>query len=282
MPIVVGVRFKRAGKMYYFDPDALDIHVGDYVIVETAKGLEFGQAVSGPKEVSEEDIVAPLKKVIRIATDEDRRIVEENETKTREAFEKCLEKIAEYGLHMKLIDAEYTFDRNKLIFYFAAEERVDFRELVKDLASIFRTRIELRQIGVRDEAKMLGGLGPCVRPVCCNGFLGEFMPVSIKMAKEQNLALNPTKISGMCGRLMCCLKYEQSFYEQQHSRLPRCNAKVMTPKGEGIVMEVNLILDKVKVKLARPDDTFELEIFDASDIRLISPCEGQCPRMMSE
>jgi len=282
MPIVVGVRFKRAGKMYYFDPDALDIHVGDYVIVETAKGLEFGQAVSGPKEVSEEDIVAPLKKVIRIATDEDRRIVEENETKTREAFEKCLEKIAEYGLHMKLIDAEYTFDRNKLIFYFAAEERVDFRELVKDLASIFRTRIELRQIGVRDEAKMLGGLGPCGRPVCCNGFLGEFMPVSIKMAKEQNLALNPTKISGMCGRLMCCLKYEQSFYEQQHSRLPRCNAKVMTPKGEGIVMEVNLILDKVKVKLARPDDTFELEIFDASDIRLISPCEGQCPRMMSE
>jgi len=268
--------------MYYFDPDALDIHVGDYVIVETAKGLEFGQAVSGPKEVSEEDIVAPLKKVIRIATDEDRRIVEENETKTREAFEKCLEKIAEYGLHMKLIDAEYTFDRNKLIFYFAAEERVDFRELVKDLASIFRTRIELRQIGVRDEAKMLGGLGPCGRPVCCNGFLGEFMPVSIKMAKEQNLALNPTKISGMCGRLMCCLKYEQSFYEQQHSRLPRCNAKVMTPKGEGIVMEVNLILDKVKVKLARPDDTFELEIFDASDIRLISPCEGQCPRMMSE
>lgn len=282
MPIVVGVRFKRAGKMYYFDPDALDIHVGDYVIVETAKGLEFGQAVSGPKEVSEEDIVAPLKKVIRIATDEDRRIVEENETKTREAFEKCLEKIAEYGLHMKLIDAEYTFDRNKLIFYFAAEERVDFRELVKDLASIFRTRIELRQIGVRDEAKMLGGLGPCGRPVCCNGFLGEFMPVSIKMAKEQNLALNPTKISGMCGRLMCCLKYEQSFYEQQHSRLPRCNVKVMTPKGEGIVMEVNLILDKVKVKLARPDDTFELEIFDASDIRLISPCEGQCPRMMSE
>ncbi|MDK2992087.1 MAG: hypothetical protein PWP48_1320 [Clostridiales bacterium] len=283
MPIVVGVRFKRAGKMYYFAPDVWDLNIGDCVIVETAKGLEYGQVVSGPKEVSDTDIVAPLKKVIRIATDEDRQMMKENEIKTREAFEKCCQKIAEHGIRMKLIDAEYTFDRNKLIFYFTAEERVDFRDLVKELAGIFKTRIELRQIGVRDEAKMLGGLGPCGRPVCCNGFLGEFEPVSIKMAKEQDLALNPSKISGMCGRLMCCLKYEESFYEQQLRRLPKCNASVITPKGTGTVTEVNVILDKVKVKLERPDDSFELEVFDASDVKLVPGCDKMhCPRMVSK
>nr|WP_049783382.1 stage 0 sporulation family protein [Mahella australiensis] len=283
MPIVVGVRFKRAGKMYYFAPDIWDLNIGDCVIVETAKGLEYGQVVSGPKEVSDTDIVAPLKKVIRIATDEDRQMMKENEIKTREAFEKCCQKIAEHDIHMKLIDAEYTFDRNKLIFYFTAEERVDFRDLVKELAGIFKTRIELRQIGVRDEAKMLGGLGPCGRPVCCNGFLGEFEPVSIKMAKEQDLALNPSKISGMCGRLMCCLKYEESFYEQQLRKLPKCNASVITPKGTGIVTEVNVILDKVKVKLERPDDSFELEVFDASDVKLVPGCgKTHCPRIASK
>lgn len=274
MPIVVGVRFKQAGKVYYFDPDCWELSIGDHVIVETAKGLEYGQVVSGPKDVDESEIVAPLKKVIRIATDDDQQRVEENEAKVREAFNICVQKIAEHDLHMKLIDAEYTFDRNKLIFYFTSEERVDFRELVKDLAAIFKTRIELRQIGVRDEAKMMGGLGPCGRPVCCNTFLGEFMPVSIKMAKEQDLALNPCKISGMCGRLMCCLKYEQHFYEQQLSNMPKCNSKVLTPKGIGVVQEINVLLNKIKVKLTRPDDSAEIEVFDAGDIKLITTCGG--------
>ena len=205
---VVGVRFKKAGKIYYFDPSDLNVKKGDFVVVETARGIEFGECVIGIKEILETDIVAPLKSVIRIAEEEDINKHKDNKVKEKDALEICLKKIEEHGLNMKLIDVEYTFDNNKVIFYFTADGRVDFRELVKDLATIFKTRIELRQIGVRDEAKMLGGLGPCGRPLCCSTFLGDFASVSIKMAKEQNLSLNPTKISGICGRLMCCLNYE--------------------------------------------------------------------------
>lgn len=207
---VVGVRFKKAGKVYYFDPGDIDLTVDQSVIVETARGIEFGEVVLGPCDVAEEEVVAPLKQVMRIATDEDRVQVKQNRAKEKQAFKICEDKIAVHGLPMKLVDVEYTFDRGKIIFYFTAEGRVDFRELVRDLASVFRTRIELRQIGVRDEAKILGGLGPCGRICCCKTFLGEFQPVSIRMAKEQNLSLNPTKISGLCGRLMCCLKFETS------------------------------------------------------------------------
>jgi len=210
---VVGIRFKRAGKIYYFDPNGLDLSVGDFTIVETARGLEFGEVVVAPKEVSEEEIVQPLKKVLRVAEEEDCQKILENRQMENEAFDICLEKIAEHGLEMKLVDVEYTFDRSKVIFYFTADGRVDFRELVKDLAAIFRTRIELRQIGVRDEAKMIGGIGPCGRVLCCHTFLGEFEPVSIRMAKDQNLSLNPSKISGVCGRLMCCLRFESDANE---------------------------------------------------------------------
>jgi cell fate regulator YaaT (PSP1 superfamily) len=207
---VVGVRFKKAGKTYYFDPGDLELNRGDNVIVETARGVEFGEVVMSPREVPDEEVVSPLKPVMRVATDEDRQQVKVNKAKEKEAMKICLEKIASHGLPMKLVDVEYTFDNSKIIFYFTAEGRVDFRELVRDLASVFRTRIELRQIGVRDEAKLLGGLGPCGRPCCCSSFLGEFQPVSIRMAKEQNLSLNPSKISGLCGRLMCCLKFESN------------------------------------------------------------------------
>jgi cell fate regulator YaaT (PSP1 superfamily) len=213
VPIVVGVRFRRAGKIYYFDPGGLDLKYGDKAVVETARGLEFGEVVIAPREVQEDSLVMPLKTVIRVGTEEDVHRVEENQTKQQEAFEVCVEKIKEHELPMKLIDVEYTFDNSKIIFYFTAEGRVDFRELVKNLAAIFRTRIELRQIGVRDEAKMVGGIGGCGRVLCCHAFLGDFEPVSIRMAKDQNLSLNPTKISGICGRLMCCLKYESEAYE---------------------------------------------------------------------
>ncbi|MDK2822280.1 MAG: hypothetical protein PWQ67_6 [Clostridia bacterium] len=213
MPIVIGVRFKPAGKIYYFDPDVHEIKLNEKVIVETARGIEFGTVVVAPKEISEEEVVQPLKKVLRIASEEDINQVIINGEKEKEAFNICLEKISEHELPMKLIDVEFTFDNSKIIFFFTAEGRVDFRELVKDLAAIFRTRIELRQIGVRDEAKMLGGIGSCGRVLCCHSFLGEFEPVSIKMAKEQNLSLNPAKISGICGRLMCCLKYENDVYQ---------------------------------------------------------------------
>ena len=215
---VVGVRFKRAGKIYYFDPGEIDVKLNDFVIVETARGIEFGHVVVGPKEVTEDEIVAPLKSVIRVATDEDFEIHRENKRKAKEALIICEQKVAEHGLAMKLVDVEYTFDNNKVIFYFTADGRVDFRELVKDLAAIFRTRIELRQIGVRDEAKMIGGIGPCGKTICCGQFLGEFEPVSIKMAKEQSLSLNPTKISGLCGRLMCCLKFEHQVYEELYRK----------------------------------------------------------------
>lgn len=246
---VIGVRFKKAGKIYYFDPDNIDIREEQNVIVETARGVEFGEVVVAPKDVTEEEIVAPLKKVLRIATTEDELQNKENKEKEDNAFKICLEKIQQHGLDMKLIDVEYTFDNNKVIFYFTADGRVDFRELVKDLASIFRTRIELRQIGVRDEAKMIGGIGPCGITLCCSTWLGEFEPVSIKMAKDQNLSLNPNKISGICGRLLCCLRYEHESYLDLKEGLPDPGEKINTPQGHGIVIDANTLLESVKVRL---------------------------------
>ncbi|MBP0959602.1 MAG: stage 0 sporulation family protein [Oscillospiraceae bacterium] len=253
MAEIIGVRFKSVGKIYYFAPGKEKIENGQKVIVETARGVECGTVVVSNREVPDSELSAPLKPVIRIATDKDLETVEENKKKEEEAFKICEEKISKHKLDMKLVDVECTFDNNKLLFYFTAENRVDFRELVKDLASVFRTRIELRQIGVRDEAKMLGGLGICGRPFCCNGFLGEFQPVSIKMAKEQGLSLNPTKISGTCSRLMCCLKYEQESYEDLIRTTPKVNAYVSTPSGNGFVEEVNLITGKLKVKPENSD-----------------------------
>lgn len=252
---VVGVRFKKAGKIYYFDPVALPLQVGDYVIVETARGVEYGKVVSDMKEVDEEDVVLPLKKIIRKATAEDRVQVEKNNQEAKDAFRVCLDKVVEHQLEMKLVDVEYTFDRNKIIFYFTAEGRVDFRNLVKDLAAIFKTRIELRQIGVRDEAKMLGGIGPCGRMLCCSTYLGDFDPVSIKMAKDQNLSLNPTKISGLCGRLMCCLKYENDTYEESKRLMPDIGTKIQTAEGQGRVIGLNLL-----------EQILEIQLFEAEQI----------------
>ncbi|MED3560968.1 stage 0 sporulation family protein [Bacillus xiapuensis] len=246
---VVGVRFKKAGKIYYFDPGELEVQKDDFVIVETVRGVEYGKAVIAKKTVEEHDVVLPLKKVVRIADQKDRMIVEENKQAAQEAYETCNEKVNEHQLDMKLVDVEYTFDRNKIIFYFTADGRVDFRELVKDLAAIFRTRIELRQIGVRDEAKMLGGIGPCGRMLCCSTFLGDFDPVSIKMAKDQNLSLNPTKISGLCGRLMCCLKYENDEYESAKEQLPDIGEMIVTPHGEGKVVGLNILERVLQVEL---------------------------------
>lgn len=254
MVTIVGVRFKKAGKIYYFNPGEIDIQKNDCVIVETARGVELGEVVVGPKEVAEEDIVAPLKDVIRKMTDEDQQWHLENKEKEKEAFEICLEKIANHQLDMKLIDVEYTFDNNKVIFYFTADGRVDFRELVKDLAAVFKTRIELRQIGVRDEAKMLGGIGTCGKSLCCASWLGDFEPVSIKMAKEQSLSLNPTKISGICGRLFCCLKYEHDVYQEILDKLPGVGSIVETPYGEGTVIETNVLLEQVKVKIKKTEE----------------------------
>ncbi len=265
---VVGVRFKRAGKIYYFDPGEFNIELNENVIVETARGIEFGLVVVPNTDVPEEQIVAPLKKVIRVADEEDKKHFEENSRKEKEAFDICLQKINDHKLEMKLIDVEYTFDNNKVLFYFTADGRVDFRELVKDLASVFRTRIELRQIGVRDEAKMMGGLGVCGRVLCCNAFLGDFQPVSIKMAKEQGLSLNPTKISGACGRLMCCLKYEQDAYEEIITRVPKEGAIVETPDGQGIVMGISLLKELIKVKLDKGNET-DLKIYNASQVKII-------------
>ncbi|MBM7098035.1 MULTISPECIES: PSP1 domain-containing protein [Alteribacter] len=246
---VVGVRFKKAGKIYYFSPGTIDINTDDYVIVETARGVEFGKVVIGPKEVDEKDVVLPLKSVLRLATEKDKLVVQENREEAKKAFDVCFKKIDEHKLEMKLVDVEYTFDRNKILFYFTADGRIDFRELVKDLASIFRTRIELRQIGVRDEAKMLGGIGPCGRMLCCSTFLGDFEPVSIKMAKDQNLSLNPTKISGLCGRLMCCLKYENDMYESAKKELPDINEHIKTSYGKGKVVGLNMLERLVQVEL---------------------------------
>ncbi|MGG7165109.1 PSP1 domain-containing protein [Clostridium ihumii] len=270
MVTVIGVRFKKAGKIYYFNPGDLDIKSDNYVVVETARGIEFGRCVIGKRDISEEDIISPLKDVIRKATEEDIEKNRENKAKEEEAFSICLEKIQKHNLDMKLIDVEYTFDNNKVIFYFTADGRVDFRELVKDLASVFRTRIELRQIGVRDEAKMKGGLGPCGRPLCCSSFLGEFAPVSIKMAKEQNLSLNPTKISGICGRLMCCLNYEQETYEETRKKLPKVGSIVKTVDGEGEVISNSVIKESVKVKIKVKDSEDELRDYKIDTITLVS------------
>lgn len=235
------MRFKKAGKIYYFDPNGLHIENDDFVIVETIRGIEYGKVVLSDKKVDQHDVVLPLKKVIRIAAEKDRLMVQENQEAAVEAYTVCQQKVVEHRLDMKLVDVEYTFDRNKVIFYFTADGRVDFRELVKDLAAIFKTRIELRQIGVRDEAKMLGGIGPCGRMLCCSTFLGDFEPVSIKMAKDQNLSLNPTKISGLCGRLMCCLKYENDEYESAKELLPDLGEMIGTPSGLGKVVGLNIL-----------------------------------------
>ena len=245
---IVGVRFKNAGKIYYFDPVELEVEKSIDVVVETARGLEYGTVVVGPKEIDESELVSPLKPIIRIATDEDRQVYLENKEKAKETFELCQQKIKEHDLNMFLIDCEYTFDRNKLIFYFTAEGRIDFREVVKDLAAIFKTRIELRQIGVRDEAKSIGGLGPCGRSLCCSSWLGDFQPVSIKMAKDQSLSLNPTKISGICGRLFCCLKYEHDVYVEAIEKVPPVGAIVKVDSNKGKVIETNPLLEQVKVE----------------------------------
>ena len=250
---VIGIRFKKAGKIYYFDPQDFDINVEENVIVETARGIEFGTAVTPIKYITEKEIVSPIKPVLRIANSKDEKTYIKNKEKASKALEICKEKVEKHNLDMKLIDVEYTFDNNKIIFYFTAEGRIDFRELVKDLASVFKVRIELRQIGVRDEAKMLGGLGPCGIPLCCSKWIGEFEPVSIKMAKEQNLSLNPSKISGICGRLLCCLKYEQEFYEEVSTRLPSEGQKVICPDGNGIILRVNILTESVVVKINGED-----------------------------
>ena len=272
---VIGVRFKSVGKVYYFLPGSIAFKQGDYAIVETAKGQEYGEVVLADKEVSEDDLVAPLKKVIRRATSKDEKKIEENKAKEKEALEICAKKIESHELDMKLVDVEYTFDNSKIVFYFTADGRVDFRELVKDLAAVFKTRIELRQIGVRDEAKMLGGLGPCGRACCCSYFLGDFSPVSIKMAKEQNLSLSPTKISGLCGRLMCCLNYEHEHYSETQKRMPRPGRTVETPHGQGVVIDNNAITEKVRVKITLPDESYDIETFDLEEVRQLRNCQRQ-------
>ena len=267
MITIIGVRFRNVGKVYYFSPRELDICVGDHVIVETARGVEYGFVVLGPKEVDDSKVIQPLKEVIRIATPEDRAVETRNKEKEKEAFKTCQEKIRKHKLDMKLIDAEYTFDNNKVLFYFTADGRIDFRELVKDLASVFKTRIELRQIGVRDETKILGGIGICGRPLCCHTYLSEFAPVSIKMAKEQNLSLNPTKISGVCGRLMCCLKNEQETYEYLNRKLPGVGDIVTLPDGmKGEVSGVNVLRQLVKV-LVDVNDEKEMREYPVEELK---------------
>ena len=277
MATVIGVRFKKAGKVYYFDPCEVWPRPGDSVVVETTRGVEFGEVVTGAREVADEQIVAPLKKVVRIATEEDIRRAEYNEKREAEAFRVCQEKVAKHKLEMKLVSVEYTFDNSKIIFYFTANGRVDFRELVKDLAGVFKMRIELRQIGVRDEAKMLGGLGSCGRPICCGAFLGDFQPVSIKMAKEQNLSLNPTKISGLCGRLMCCLKYEQDCYSQTLKKLPKVGKDIVTPDGVGVLAEINAIRERVKVRI-KIDEDFDVREYAIDEVRRPGPDDSAAAR----
>lgn len=264
---VIGVRFRQAGKIYNFSPADFQVKVGDHVIVETARGIEYGSVVQGIREVADDKVIMPLKSVIRIATEEDDKKAIENNEKEKKAFKICKEKIAKHGLEMKLIETEYTFDNNKVLFYFTADGRIDFRELVKDLASVFKTRIELRQVGVRDETKILGGIGICGRPLCCNTYLSEFIPVSIKMAKEQSLSLNPTKISGICGRLMCCLKNEQEAYEELNSNLPDIGEKVKTFDGfKGEVVSVNVLRQKVKI-VVEVDDEREIKEYAIDELK---------------
>lgn len=272
MAVIIGVRFRDVGKVYYFDPDGQELKSGQHVIVETSRGIECGEVAMGNRQIDDNEINYPLKKLIRKATDEDIQHVNDNKEKEKKAFEVCCQKIAERGLKMKLINVEYTFDNNKILFYFTADGRVDFRDLVKDLAYVFRTRIELRQIGVRDEAKMLGGLGICGRPFCCKTFLGDFQPVSIKMAKEQGMSLNPVKISGTCGRLMCCLKYEQDAYTDLLKTTPKTGAIVNTRDGKGTVIDVNLITGMLTVSLHKAPDA-AAHTYKVSDVTLIK--DGQ-------
>ena len=265
---VIGVRFRKAGKVYFFDPAGMEIKTGDHVIVETARGIEFGHVVLGNREVEDKKVVQPLKPVIRMATRADEEVERKNKEKEKEAFKICLEKIKKHDLQMKLIDAEYTFDNNKVLFYFTADGRIDFRELVKDLAAVFKTRIELRQIGVRDETKIMGGVGICGRALCCHSYLSEFIPVSIKMAKEQNLSLNPTKISGVCGRLMCCLKNEEETYEVLNSKLPNTGDYVTTNDGlKGEVQSVNVLRQLVKVTVTVDKDEKEIREYKVENLR---------------
>ena len=269
MAEVIGVRFRRAGKVYDFAPGKLEIRKGDHVIVETARGIEYGEVSEGLHEVKDEDVVSPLREVLRIASEEDTAHEMENRGKEKEAFDICKEKIVKHGLEMKLIYCEYTFDNSKILFYFTADGRVDFRELVKDLAGIFRTRIELRQVGVRDETKILGGLGSCGRPLCCATFLGDFAPVSIKMAKEQNLSLNPVKISGVCGRLMCCLANEEEVYEELNKKLPQVGDVVVAKDGtKGDVQSVSILKQLVKVIVELPGDEKEIREYKADELRV--------------
>lgn len=274
---VISVKFRDGGKSYFFDPGELEINEGDGVIVETARGIEFADVVSPVQEIDEGRVVAPLKGVIRVATDYDRELRDTNRAKEKDAFDICVRKIAEHGLDMKLVDVEYSYNGSKVMFYFMADGRVDFRELVKDLAGVFRTRIELRQIGVRDEAKMLGGLGSCGRPVCCKAFLSDFAPVSIKMAKEQSLSLSPTKISGICGRLMCCLKYEQDCYESMRKQMPRPGRDVRTPDGDGTVLENNVITEKTRVRVTLADGTFDVRDYP---FRELTPLNTRHPELV--
>lgn len=274
---VISVKFRDGGKSYFFDPGELEINEGDGVIVETARGIEFADVVSPVQEIDEGRVVAPLKGVIRVATDYDRELRDTNRAKEKDAFDICVRKIAEHGLDMKLVDVEYSYNGSKVMFYFTADGRVDFRELVKDLAGVFRTRIELRQIGVRDEAKMLGGLGSCGRPVCCKAFLSDFAPVSIKMVKEQSLSLSPTKISGICGRLMCCLKYEQDCYESMRRQMPRPGRDVRTPDGDGTVLENNVITEKTRVRVTLADGTFDVRDYP---FRELTPLNTRHPELV--
>lgn len=268
MAEIIGVRFKEVGKIYYFDPDGKPYQKGDNVIVETSRGIECGEVAMENRDIDEENIVRPLKMIIRLATEEDMKKVSLNKQKEKEAFDVCVKKAQEFKLDMKLVDVEYTFDESKLLFYFTADGRIDFRDLVKSLASVFRTRIEMRQICVRDESKMLGGIGICGRPFCCSEFLGEFHPVSIKMAKEQGLSLNPVKISGVCGRLMCCLKFEQEAYEDLLKTIPRVGSTVITQDGEGTVTENNLITGMLKVLLKDQQEAAP-SIYNAKDVKLV-------------
>ena len=281
MTEIIGVRFKNTGKTYYFSPGEERLNLGEKVIVETARGVECGSVVIANRKVDDSQIVAPLKPIIRRATESDLAQLEENARKEKEAFQICLEKIAQHKLQMNLVDVEYTFDNNKVLFYFTADGRIDFRELVKDLAAIFRTRIELRQIGVRDEAKMLGGLGICGRPFCCSSFLGDFQPVSIKMAKEQGLSLNPTKISGACGRLMCCLKYEQDAYESLIRITPKVGSPVQTPDGRGVVVEANLLTGMLKVAMDDAEEVVPVE-YHRRDVKSLRNESGRSPRQEAE
>ncbi len=274
MPKITGIRFRGNGKVYYFSPGELEIKKGDSVVVETAQGIEFGDVVIAIKEVNEDEIVSPLKKVIRVADEQDYKTLENNKIKEQEAFGICEKKIQKHNLDMHLVKVEYSFDNKKIVFFFTADGRVDFRELVKELASTFRTRIELRQIGVRDEAKMKGGLGPCGRELCCTTFMAEFHPVSIKMAKDQNISLNPTKISGLCGRLMCCLEHEHNVYKAIKPRLKKVGSTVMTPEGPGTVVDNLILLEQCKVRVMFPGEVFDIKQYPLDDVKNISKEEA--------